>query len=71
MTRQDLINFCLTFSDAYVDYPFNGGDAHSDDGAWAGNKMGKPRAVPYKDCDSDYDDGWMDNLCTERRGEDD
>lgn len=34
-------------------------------------KMGKPRAVPYKDCDSDYDEGWMDDLCTEGRGEDD
>jgi len=31
-------------------------------------KMGKPRAVPYKDCGSVYDDGWMDDLCTERRG---
>lgn len=31
-------------------------------------KMGKPRAVPYKDCGSSYDDGWMDELCTERRG---
>ena len=34
-------------------------------------RMGKPRAVPYKDCGSVYDDGWMDDLCTERRGEDD
>ncbi len=34
-------------------------------------KMGKPRAVPYKDCGSDYDEGWMDDLCTERRGLDD
>lgn len=34
-------------------------------------KMGKPRAVPYKDCGSDYDEGWMDDLCTERRGWDD
>ncbi len=34
MTRQDLINFCLTFPDAYEDYPFDGVDAHSDDGAW-------------------------------------
>jgi hypothetical protein len=33
-------------------------------------KMGKPRAVPYKDCGSDYDTGWMDELCTERRGND-
>lgn len=34
-------------------------------------KMGKPRAVPYKDSGSVYDDGWMDDLCTERRGFDD
>ncbi|MBR2836349.1 MAG: hypothetical protein IKE43_11675 [Coriobacteriales bacterium] len=33
-------------------------------------KMGKPRAVPYKDCGSDYDEGWMDEMCTERRGDD-
>ena len=33
-------------------------------------KMGKARAVPYKDCGSDYDTGWMDDLCTERRGDD-
>lgn len=32
--------------------------------------MGKPRAVPYKDCGSDYDEGWLDEICTERRGED-
>lgn len=31
-------------------------------------KMGKPRAVPYKDSDSVFDEGWMDDLCTERRG---
>lgn len=34
-------------------------------------KMGRPRAVPYKDCGSSYDDGWMDDLCTEGRGWDD
>jgi len=34
-------------------------------------KMGKPRAVPYKDSGSVYDDGWMDDLFTERRGRDD
>ena len=34
-------------------------------------KMGKPRAVPYKDCGSTYDEGWLDDICTERRGEDD
>jgi len=34
-------------------------------------KMGKPRAVPYKDSGSLHDDGWMDDLCSERRGWDD
>ena len=34
MTRQALIDFCLTFPAAYEDYPFYG-DAHSDDGKWA------------------------------------
>jgi hypothetical protein len=34
-------------------------------------KMGKPRAVPYKDEGSSYDEGWMDDLCTENRGWDD
>ena len=34
-------------------------------------KMGKPRAVPYKDCGSDYDTGWLDDICTENRGDDD
>lgn len=33
-------------------------------------KMGKPRAVPYKDCESVYDDGGLDHICTEQRGED-
>jgi len=32
--------------------------------------MGRARAVPYKDCGSFYDEGWMDDLCTEQRGED-
>lgn len=31
-------------------------------------KMGKPRAVPYKNCGSSYDEGWLDEICTERRG---
>ena len=31
-------------------------------------KMGKPRAVPYKNCGSFYDEGWIDDICTERRG---
>ena len=30
-------------------------------------KMGKPRAVPYKDEGSTYDEGWMDDLCTKNR----
>ena len=34
-------------------------------------RMGRPRAVPYKDCGSDYDRGWLDDICTERRGYDD
>jgi len=34
-------------------------------------KMGKPRPVPYKDCDPDYDEGWLDDICTQGRGEDD
>ncbi|MCL1917285.1 MAG: hypothetical protein FWG14_03050 [Peptococcaceae bacterium] len=33
-------------------------------------KMGKPRAVPYKGDGSTYDEGWMDDLCTENRDED-
>ena len=32
-------------------------------------KMGKPRAVPYKDCGSSYDEGWLDEICTERRSD--
>lgn len=30
-------------------------------------KMGKPRAVPYKDCGRSYDEGWLDEICTENR----
>ena len=30
-------------------------------------KMGRPRAVPYKDCGSSYDEGWLDEICTENR----
>ena len=30
-------------------------------------RMGKPRAVPYKGCGSDYDEGWLDDICTENR----
>ena len=33
--------------------------------------MGKPRAVPYKDCGSYYDDGWLDDISTENRGGED
>jgi len=33
-------------------------------------KMGKPRAVPYKGRGSNYDEGWLDDICTERRGYD-
>lgn len=33
-------------------------------------KMGKPRAVPYKNDGSNYDTGWLDEYCTERRGSD-
>ena len=33
-------------------------------------KMGKPRAVPDKQLGSLYDEGWLDDICTERRGED-
>ena len=32
--------------------------------------MGKPRAVPYIDLGSCYDEGWLDEICTENRGED-
>lgn len=34
-------------------------------------EMGKPRAVPYKGDGSSYDEGWMDEICTENRGWDD
>ena len=33
-------------------------------------RMGKPRAVPDKQLGSLYDEGWLDDICTERRGED-
>ncbi len=32
-------------------------------------KMGKPRPVPYKDCGNSYDEGWLDEICTENRGD--
>ena len=35
MTKQELIDHCLTFPLAYEDYPFDGQAAHSDDGTWA------------------------------------
>ncbi len=34
-------------------------------------QMGKPRPVPYKGDSPSYDEGWLDEICTERRGEDD
>ncbi len=34
-------------------------------------KMGKARAVPCKGMDTAYDDGCLDEICTENRGEDD
>ena len=33
-------------------------------------KMGKPRAVPYKDRGTHYDEGWLDEVITERRNYD-
>jgi hypothetical protein len=33
--------------------------------------MGRPRAVPYKDMDSVYDEGWLDEDMTFHRDEDD
>ena len=33
--------------------------------------MGPPRQVPYFDSFPSLDEGWMDDLCTERRGEED
>ena len=33
--------------------------------------MGAPRAVPYKDCGEDYDQGWMDDICTQNRKDND
>lgn len=32
--------------------------------------MGRPRAVPYKDCGSSMDEGWMDAMLTGHRGDD-
>jgi hypothetical protein len=34
-------------------------------------KMGRPRSVSYKNRDSAFDDGYLDELCTEGRDEDD
>lgn len=33
--------------------------------------MGRPRPVPYKDAGIYYDDGELDIICTENRGDDD
>ena len=35
MTKRELIDFCFTLPTTYEDYPFDGGDSHSDDGSWA------------------------------------
>ncbi|MDD3050698.1 MAG: hypothetical protein PHR06_06075 [Candidatus Cloacimonetes bacterium] len=32
--------------------------------------MGKPRPVSYKNLGPVHDEGWLDDICTERRGED-
>ncbi len=48
MTRQDLIDFCLTFPAAYEDYPF---DDITDEGAWTVMRHGtnkKSFALIYK-----------------------
>lgn len=34
-------------------------------------EMGPPRKVQYFDTSPSIDEGWMDDICTERRGEDD
>ena len=34
-------------------------------------KIGKPRAVPYKGDSPSYDEGWLDDIISERRGWDD
>jgi hypothetical protein len=34
-------------------------------------KMGRPRSVPYKNRDSAVDDGYLDELCTQGRDDDD
>ena len=34
-------------------------------------KMGKPRPVPYIGMGNCYDEGWLDDICTENRGDDD
>jgi len=34
-------------------------------------EMGPPRKVQYFDTSPSLDEGWMDDICTERRGEDD
>jgi predicted DNA-binding protein (MmcQ/YjbR family) len=35
MTKQELIDHCLTYPGTYEDYPFGNEAAHSDDGSWA------------------------------------
>jgi len=34
-------------------------------------RMGRPRAVPYKNRGTFYDEGWLDDICTENRDLDD
>lgn len=33
-------------------------------------KMGRPRSVPYKGDSPSYDEGWLDEICTENRTDD-
>jgi predicted DNA-binding protein (MmcQ/YjbR family) len=35
VTKREIIDFCLLLPAAYEDYPFDGTEAHSDDGKWA------------------------------------
>ena len=30
-------------------------------------KLQENNAVPYKDCGSSYDEGWLDDICTQNR----
>ena len=35
-----------------------------------GDEISGTAWTPYKDCGSSYDEGWLDDICTERRGDD-